>query len=265
VAAQKHGLPRMKAANSVARAMKPSRPARLASARGLAPATRAACCFAATMVRGDDAAASAALRTLRETGAPRRVAEESALMLMLYGGFPAALEGLRALNAAWPGRARRSREGGPPRWRTRGDALCRRVYGDAYARLLPAVRALHPDLAVWMVEHGYGRVLSRPGLATRERELVTVAALAALGWERQLVSHVLGAERVGASRAAVGEALAIGGDAGDARARAIAQRTWERANRAAALPPGVSFRGVAGGPKGTRPLRNRAARGARAR
>ena len=226
-------MPRMGAANSVARAMKPSRTARLASARGLTPATRAACRFASTMVRGDDAAAAGALRALRDAGAPRRVAEECALMLMLYGGFPAALEGLRTLNGVWPGRARRTREGGPARWRARGNALCRRVYGDAYTRLLPAVRTLHPDLAEWMVEHGYGRVLSRPGLGARERELVTVAALGALGWERQLVSHVLGAERVGASRAAVGEALAIGVGAGDARARAIAERTWERASRAA--------------------------------
>lgn len=220
----------------MARAMKPSRPARPASVRGLTPVTRAACRFAAAMVRGEDQAAAVALRALRAAGAPRRSAEECALMLMLYGGFPAALEGSRTLNAAWPGRARRTREGEPARWRARGEALCRRVYGDAYARLLPAVRALHPDLAEWMVEHGYGRVLSRPGLAARERELITVAALAALGWERQLVSHVLGAERIGATRTAVGEALAIGAAAADARGRAIAERTWERASRAAPAP-----------------------------
>jgi 4-carboxymuconolactone decarboxylase len=194
---------------------------------------RLACHFAAAMVRADDAAASRALRLLRAVGAPRRFAEECALMLMLYGGFPAALEGLRALNATWPGRARRTREGTPTLWRKRGEALCRRVYGDAYARLLPAVHALHPDLATWMVEHGYGRVLARPGLGARERELVTVAALAALGWERQLVSHVLGAERVGATPGAVREALAIGARAADERGQAIAQRTLQRARRAA--------------------------------
>lgn len=155
-------------------------------------------------------------------------------MLMLYAGYPGALEGLRVLNAAWPGRARRTREGTPTRWRARGAALCARVYGDAYARLLPAVRALHPDLAVWMVEHGYGRVLARAGLSVADRELVTVAALAALGWERQLVSHVLGAGRVGAPTPAVEEALAIGEAAGDARARAVARRTRTRARRVAA-------------------------------
>jgi len=84
------------------------------------------------------------------------------------------------------------------------------------------VRALHPDLETWMVEHGYGRVLARPGLGARERELITVAALAALGWERQLVSHVLGALRVGAAAAEVHEALGVGARAGGDRERAIA-------------------------------------------
>ena len=152
-------------------------------------------------------------------------------MLMLYAGFPGALEGLRVLNATWPGRARRTFEGVPATWRRRGLALCRRVYGPAIARLLPAVRALHPALGVWMVEHGYGRVLARPGLGARERELVTVSALGALGWERQLVSHVLGAFRIGALAAEVREALAIGARAGGQREREIAGRTWDRARR----------------------------------
>ena len=126
-----------------------------------------------------------------------------------------------------------AREGTPRQWRTRGVALCRRVYGPAYDKLLPAVRTLHPDLAVWMEEHGYGRVLARRGLGVVERELVTVAALAALGWDRQLVSHVLGARRVGASDAAVQAALAIGTAQADARGRSIARRTWSRVQRVA--------------------------------
>ncbi|HTR97348.1 MAG TPA: carboxymuconolactone decarboxylase family protein [Candidatus Acidoferrales bacterium] len=164
-------------------------------------------------------------------------------MLMLYAGYPAALEGLRVLNGVWPGRARRSREGPPARWRAAGERLCARVYGPAFARLVPAVRALHPDLGVWMIEHGYGRVLSRPGLSARERELVTVAALAAAGWPRQLASHLLGAARVGASAAEIAAARRIGERAlgrptgvaparmGDARPRGRATRPSARAPR----------------------------------
>src|SRR5215472_6215834 len=184
-------------------------------------ATRALCAYAANMSRGDAAGAAAALAAARRAGSTRVAAEETALMLMLYAGFPGALEGLRVLNAAWPGAPRRTREGAPAAWRRRGLALCARVYGRAIARLLPAVRALHPDLEVWMVEHGYGRVLARPGLTVRARERVAVSALAALGWERQLVSHALGARRVGATAAQVREALAIGARAGGARERSI--------------------------------------------
>jgi len=148
-------------------------------------------------------------------------------MLVLYAGYPAALEALRALNDVWPGRARRTREGGPAVWRRRGMTLSRRVYGPVHARLLAAVRALHPDLAVWMVEQGYGRVLSRGGLGVRARELITVAVLAATRRERQLVSHLLGADRVGAPRVVIRRALFAGAPAGTRDA--LARRAWRTA------------------------------------
>jgi alkylhydroperoxidase/carboxymuconolactone decarboxylase family protein YurZ len=184
------------------------------------------------MARGRDPEATGAIAAARAAGAGRKALEETALMLMLYAGYPSALEGLRVLHQAWPGRARRTRERTPALWRARGEALCRRVYGPAYAKLIPAVRTLHPDLALWMVEHGYGRVLARAGLSVRERELITVAALAALGWERQLVSHVLGALRVGAGARATHAALALGAGFADRRGAAVAERTWQRALRA---------------------------------
>jgi 4-carboxymuconolactone decarboxylase len=86
---------------------------------------------------------------------------------------------------------------------------------------------LHPDLAVWMLEEGYGRVLSRPGLAARERERVAVTVLAALGWERQLVSHLIGARRLGASASGIRKSFEIGRK----RAPAVgpADRAWAKA------------------------------------
>jgi 4-carboxymuconolactone decarboxylase len=209
----------------------------------LSPSVAAACRFAAAMTRGREPEAGEALAMLRAAGAPRKLAEECALMLMLYAGYPAALEGLRVLNAAWPGRARASREAGPAQWRARGERLCRRVYGPAYAKLVPAVRTLHPDLATWMVEHGYGRVLSRPGADAVTRELVTIASLASLGWERQLVSHMLGAVRVGASPLEAVAALEVGAERADVRGRAVARRTRTRFARIEPPTPGVS-RGV---------------------
>ena len=202
----------------------------------LSASVAAACRFAAAMARGREPEATEAVSTLRASGAPRRMVEECALMLMLYAGYPAALEGLRVLNTHWPGRARRSREGTTAGWLARGERLCRRVYGPAYDKLLPAVRTLHPDLAVWMVEHGYGRVLARPGVDTVTRELVTIAALASLGWERQLVSHMLGAMRVGARSDQALAALELGARQASAAGRAVARRTRIRIERTAAAP-----------------------------
>ena len=182
--------------------------------------------FAAAMARHDVAAARRAVRAARTARLPRVAAEETALMLVLYAGYPAALEGARVLLDAWPGRARRSREAGAARRRARGLALSRRVYGAVHARLVERVRRLHPDLAVWMIDDGYGRVLARSGLDARARELVTVAVLAATGWERQLVSHLLGAVRLGASAGEVRRAWAIGARAAAPVARAAAGRAW---------------------------------------
>lgn len=148
-------------------------------------------------------------------------------MLILHAGFPAALEGSAALARVWPGRARRTREGAVRDWLARGARRCAAVYGASAPRLIANVTRLHPDLAVMMIEQGYGRVLSRPGLAARDRELVAVAVLAAGGWERQLVSHLLGAARLGAAPAAIRAAWRIGVRRAPASRRAAALRAWK--------------------------------------
>jgi 4-carboxymuconolactone decarboxylase len=146
--------------------------------------------------------------------------EELGLMLHLYAGFPATIEYLRALRAG-QGAATRSSSRARPRtrsaatanlraWRARGEALCARVYGEDYAELRAFTRRLHPAIDAWMIVDGYGKTLSRPGLGALERELATVAALAATGWPRQLAAHRAGAVRVGASARAVREAETIG-------------------------------------------------------
>jgi 4-carboxymuconolactone decarboxylase len=187
--------------------------------------------FAVAGARGDEVAAARAARAARRAGIVRRASEETALMLVLYAGYPAALETLRVLNRVWPGHARRTHEGSPLSWRRRGMALSRRIYGPVHARLVAAVRTLHPDLAAWMVEEGYGRVLARPGLAVGVREQITVAVLSALGRERQLVSHLLGAARAGVPAPAIRRALAIGVGmrVAVAASKASARRAWRSA------------------------------------
>ena len=185
--------------------------------------------FAAATAVGDAPRAARALTAARRAGVPRVAAEETALMLMLHAGYPAALEGTRVLHQVWPGRARRTREGSVAQWRRRGGKLCARVYGTSYAKLRRNVRSLHPDLATWMIEQGYGRVLARPGLDGATRELVAVAVLAAGGWERQLTSHLIGAGRLGATRAEGRRAFAAGVARASAAGRRAGRRAWRTA------------------------------------
>jgi 4-carboxymuconolactone decarboxylase len=84
-------------------------------------------------------------------------------------------------------------------WRERGEATCAVVYGDSYEKLRKNIRELHPALDEWMILDGYGKVLSRPGVDLRTRELCVVAACAVSGQQRQLHSHLRGALNAGAS------------------------------------------------------------------
>ena len=156
------------------------------------------------------------------------VVEEVLLQGHLFLGFPATLEGLAAwrdLGAPSPEADVRAVE--PAVRLDRGRRLCRRVYGDAYEKLRANVRELHPALDRWMVEEGYGKVLSRPGLGSEARELCVVATLAVADRPQQLHSHLLGALNVGASPARVEAALAVAADVAGAPL-AAARGLWAR-------------------------------------
>ena len=71
-----------------------------------------------------------------------------------------------------------------------------------------ALRAVSPDFARWIVESVYCDVLGRPQLPLRDREIATLAALAALGnAPAQLKAHVEGALNVGLTRDEIVEVL----------------------------------------------------------
>jgi len=136
------------------------------------------------------------------TVAPELV-DEVILQSYLFAGFP------RTLNAA---RMWRSASGvpAPPaddsassrheaEWEKRGEETCAIVYGEFYEPLRRNVQQLHPALNSWMITDGYGKVLARPGLDLKRRELCVVAACAAAGQQRQLHSHFHGALNCGAT------------------------------------------------------------------
>ncbi len=136
-------------------------------------------------------------------------------MLMLYAGYPCALEGLRVLNETWSGRARRFARGQACRGGPRGAVRCAAACTGACTRgSCRRSRRCTPTSRTGWRSTVRPRALAAGALRRGPRRLVTVAALAALGWERQLVSHLRGARRLGAAPATVERALRAGLSAG---------------------------------------------------
>jgi len=153
---------------------------------------------------GREGALRRELRAALRAGATPGRLDEALLQLIPFTGFARAINAFRLLQEAAPHEPRRRGRGGD--LRRRGEAVCRRVYGPYYARMIARMRSYHPDLAEWILADGYGKVLSRPLLSLRERELLVLPVLAAMKVPLQLRSHVEGARRVGAT---AGEVRAI--------------------------------------------------------
>ena len=160
--------------------------------------------------------------------------EEVVLQSHLFLGYPAALAAL----ALWRRQGVVTPEPSPPETpevlEERGRRVLARVYGTQTGPLLQNVQALHPDLARWMVVDGYGKVLGRPGLPLRERELAILAQLAVLGATEPLYSHLRGALHAGATPDEIERALALALPEAAADERETILRTWERVQ---ARPP----------------------------
>ncbi|EME29288.1 hypothetical protein Gasu2_03470 [Galdieria sulphuraria] len=86
------------------------------------------------------------------------------------------------------------------KFQVRGHDTFSKVYSSAAEKLSTRIRAFHPDLETWVMDFGYGRILSRPLLSLYQRELCAIAALAGQSVAPQLVSHLRGALQVGASK-----------------------------------------------------------------
>ena len=137
--------------------------------------------------------------------------EEVVLQSYLFAGFPRALNAAREWRRISGRRAPATDEGEDfgkaARWRAEGEETCATVYGPFYERLRHNIRELHPALDAWMIVEGYGKVLSRPALDLKRRELCIVSACATARQDRQLHSHLHGAIHAGASPAEVASAL----------------------------------------------------------
>src|SRR2546429_2241174 len=179
----------------------------------LDPATTALVRVAAALAEGKVAVLRDRFVAARTARVPDRWIEELLLQSLLVVGYPLALVAFgvwREVQGPLSGPSDGGGGGGGgggelahedwQSWATRGSAGCAAVYGRAYHKLLLNLRALHPALEDLVLVDAYGKVIGRPGLDLKRRELCTVAAIAGLGAAQQLHSHLRGALKTGATR-----------------------------------------------------------------
>ncbi|HKY96995.1 MAG TPA: carboxymuconolactone decarboxylase family protein [Gemmatimonadaceae bacterium] len=169
-------------------------------------ATRGLVQIAAAIAGSDEATTRGVMEAARSSVDPLKV-DEVILQSYLFAGFPRTLNAARAWRAisgtSAPDADADAQLRNDSDWVERGEKTCSIVYGESYEMLRENIRDLHPALDSWMITDGYGKVLSRPGLDLKTRELCIVAACAASGQQRQLHSHLHGALNAGASQAEV--------------------------------------------------------------
>lgn len=89
-----------------------------------------------------------------------------------------------------------------------GMATRRKVLGDAHVeRAKSATTDFDAAFQQLITESAWGRVWSRPTWTLRERSIVTLALLAALGHHEEMAMHVRATRNTGATPADIAEAM----------------------------------------------------------
>ena len=89
-----------------------------------------------------------------------------------------------------------------------GMATRRAVLGDAHVdRAEASATPFDFDFQRFITEGAWGSVWARPGLTQRERSLITIALLAALGHDEEVAMHVRATANTGATADDIKEAL----------------------------------------------------------
>jgi 4-carboxymuconolactone decarboxylase len=87
-------------------------------------------------------------------------------------------------------------------------AVRREVLGDAHVdRASAQMTEFDADFQTFITEGAWGSVWSRPHFTKRERSIITIALLAALGHDEELAMHVRSTRNTGATQEDVRESL----------------------------------------------------------
>ena len=136
-------------------------------------------------------------------GEPNREWREALLMIHLFAGFPRAIETFeRVRRASGLGSFEEDECVSSHEQNfleSRGAELFDRIYGSKASNVRSQLGDYHPVFANSISQHAYGRVLSRPGMSARFRELLVVSSLCVQHQWPQLAGHIRGGIRCGAS------------------------------------------------------------------
>ncbi len=181
---------------------------------GLDPRTLALVRIAAATATGDETKLRDRMVAARAVHVPPPWVDELLLQSFLNVGYPLALVAFGVWRSV-AGPVLESEKGESiahpdwDRWTKRGVEACGEVYGRTFHKLMLNLRALHPAVEPLVVVDAYGKILARPGLDSKRRELCTLAAIAMLRAERQLHAHLRGALNTGSTREEVDAVLAV--------------------------------------------------------
>lgn len=90
----------------------------------------------------------------------------------------------------------------------KGMKMLKKMNPKSYKELQDTLKDIAPDLARFVAEFAYGDIYTRPELDLKTRELVTVAAITALGnAPLELKSHIKGSLNVGCTRKEIVEVI----------------------------------------------------------
>lgn len=90
----------------------------------------------------------------------------------------------------------------------RGMAVRRAVLGDRHVdEAMARTTSLDEDFQTLITETAWGSVWARPGLTLRERSMVTLALLAALGHDEEVAMHIRATSNTGATMEDIKETL----------------------------------------------------------
>ena len=90
----------------------------------------------------------------------------------------------------------------------RGHRQLAKIDGAGGQAVVDALADIAPDFAIYLLEFPFGDIYSRKGLSLRDREIATIAALAAMGNATpQLKVHIQAGLNVGVTRDEITEIL----------------------------------------------------------